>query len=78
MVEEVRILCAETRDQLLDCLARRIAVVRAGRGNRRETVVLNRVDDLLLAEVDEGADDGDVRLVQIGLWAEGVQLPRIE
>ena len=78
VIIEVWIVCAEVCNQLLNRLARGVAVVRAGGGDRREAVVLNRVDDLLLAKVDKGADDGDIRLVEVGLGAEGVQLPRVE
>ena len=78
VVVEVRIIPAERFDQFLDGLARSVAVVGAGGGDRREAVVLDRVDDFLLAKVDEGADDGDVRLIEIGFGAKGVQLPRVE
>ena len=78
VVVEVRVIPAEHFNQLLDGLACGVAVVGAGRGDRREAVVLDRVDDFLLAEVDEGADDGNVRLIEIGFGTERVQLPRVE
>ena len=66
VVVEVRIIPAERFDQLLDGLARGVAVVGAGGGDRCEAVVLDRVDDFLLAKVDEGADDGETCLAGNG------------
>ena len=75
VIVEVRVIPAERFDQFLDGLTCGVAVVGAGRGDRREAVVLDRVDDFLLAKVDERTDDGGARLIEIGFGTERVQLP---
>ena len=77
MVVEVRIVGTEAVDEFLDGLAYGVSVVRTGRGEGREAMICDGVDNLLFAEIDKGTDDSDVRLVKIGLWAKGVQLPRV-
>ena len=52
--------------------------MRTGVLNRVEAVEGLGVDDFLLAEVDEGADDGDIGAVKVGDRREGMELPRVE
>ena len=71
---EAWILRTEACDKLFDGLPCGVSVVRTWRRDGSEAVQGNGIDDLLLTEVDERADDGDARLVKVGLGTEGVEL----
>ena len=74
VVVETWVLRTEACDEFFDDLPCSVSVVRTWRRDGSEAVQGNSVDDLLLTEVDERTDDGDARLVEVGLGTEGVEL----
>ena len=57
---EVGNLRREPRDELLDLLADRVPIVRAGRGHRCEPMIAHRRPRLAFAEIDQRADDLEI------------------
>ena len=78
MVVEVGDVRLQLLDKFLDLLSDCMPIRWAGGGDGREAMVLYGFAYLLLAEVDQWANDREARAVKIGAGSEGVELAGVE
>ena len=74
MVVEVGDVRLQLLDKFLDLLSDCMPIMWAGGGDGREAMVLVGFAYVLLAEVDQWANDREARAVKIGAGSEGVEL----